>query len=300
MIGSSSPRRLVFFSIGPAAGALVVALLLHHLSGAPARAAAFAALARTGTHRIQPLPQGSDPAPVAGALFSEGKVSEVTLTAGPFDLHRKYRSMEGPWIHSEFRVADLLTSHAVTLPESMVAYVEDGGAAPSMMGGGPVSKGQPLGVVKDKNPKRELYWFKGIKLEVLDENDNLLPTAEFICHFNLDINCDQHKACFPEAEPCTNPRLASISQGMTQIYMPEGFAYPVASDETWGFNFQAANRTSLKHRRIKHRCTVYFVRDLDLWYPLTPLNFFVPYMSVVVDRNSPDAKHARPQGLPEL
>src|SRR5271170_8014610 len=68
--------------------------------------------------------------------FSEGKVSKAIITAGPFDLHRRYRSMEGPYISFDFNPGDILESKEISLPEGLVTFVESGGVAPAMMGGG--------------------------------------------------------------------------------------------------------------------------------------------------------------------
>src|SRR5271169_3911599 len=61
--------------------------------------------------------------------FSEGHVSTAVVTAGPFDLHRRYRSMEGPYISFNFKVGDLVASKQVDLPEAMATFIEDGGSA---------------------------------------------------------------------------------------------------------------------------------------------------------------------------
>ena len=186
---------------------------------------------------------------------------------------------------------DLVASHRVVLPEGMVRYVEDGGRPPSMMAGAPASPRIPQGLLRTAvaGTRRELYWFKGLKLEVLDEQDRVLPTAEFICHFNLDVDVEFRNRVFPDAERCTNSRLVSISQGCTTVFLPEGCAVPVASDEPWQFSFQAANRTSADHRRVKHVCTIYLVKDSDLVQPVTPIHWKVPFITVIVDRDSPEA-----------
>ncbi len=218
--------------------------------------------------------------------ISEGPPIVVSVTAGPFDIHRKYRSMEGPYISEFIRIGDLVASKNINLPEGFVKYVE-GGAGPAMMnGGGNISQATKTdGIVDTSKEPPQLYWLKGIKLEVLDEHDNLLPTAEFICHFNLDVDHDFRNKVFPYGEPCLNGRLVSITQGQTVMSFPKGYAVPVASNEIWQMTFQAANRTTLEHRRLKHRCTYYFVKDSALVYPVTALEWAVPFMRVVIDGN---------------
>src|SRR5262249_4273190 len=147
----------------------------------------------------------------------------------------------------------------------------------------PATKAQPEGVVHAPKGPRELYWFKGVKLEVLDENGKVQPTAEFICHWNLDVDPKFRNRVFKEGHYTQNDRLASISQSETVQIQPAGCGIPVASDEPWQLSFQAANRTTDAHRRIRHRCTLYFIKDKDLVYPIKALYWYVPYITVVVD-----------------
>ena len=233
----------------------------------------------------------------------EGKVSTAIIIVGPFDLHRKYRSMEGPYCTSSLRIGDLLASPVVSLKEDMIIFIEDGSASPSMGGGPSMSGGSrlpatPEGLVDSGSQPRELIWFKGLKLEVLDENDQPMPNAEFICHLNVDVDPAHRKRIFPEMQHSGTSRILTITQGQTDFQLPEGFGVPVGSDELWAFTFQAANRTTNQHRRIKHRCTINFIRDKELVYPVKALHWHNPYITVTVDKNTPDAVSAEHQSMP--
>lgn len=214
--------------------------------------------------------------------FNEGPVHTAEVVVGPFDIHRRYRSMEGPFVDHRITAGDLISQKLVVAPENSVKYVEHGASAPAM---NQLAKTGTAAGDAACATKRELYWLKGIKLEVLDENGVVIPTAEFLCHWNLDTQPAFRDRAFPDGERCANERLATISQGITEITFPEGYAVPVASDEPWKIIFQAANRTTDKHRRIKHRATFYFIKDSELVYPMTALNWRVPFMTVVVDKN---------------
>lgn len=221
--------------------------------------------------------------------FTEGPVLTPTIVAGPFDLHRRYRSMEGPIVQFSVRLGDLIASKSVALPEGMVRFVENGGAAPSMGGRASLASGRPSGLINSNGQPPALYWLKGVKLDVLDENDKPLPTAEFVCHYNLDVVPEFRNQLFAQGERCVGSRIATITQGQTEIMFPEGFAVPVASSETWSMVFQAANRTTDAHRRVKHRCTMYFLKDSELVHPVTALHWFTPYVTVVIDKASQEA-----------
>ncbi len=275
---------------------------------------------------------------IRSSIDNEGRVSTVTIEVGPFDLHRKYRSMEGPYVSQALRVSDLVFSEKIALPEEMVIFIEPNGGKPSLppaMNGiedskreptaaamsnsdskqvavqatanpadgkadaepaisipsgaagkskSPVAK--PLGLIDTGATARELYWFKGLKLEVLDEDGHKLPTAEFICHLNIDVDYKLRREAFEKSDVYSSSRLMTLTQGQTEFYFPPGFAVPVASDEQWKFVFQAANRTTLQHRRVKQLCTLEFIRDSDLAKPMKALLWYNPYIAVIVDKDN--------------
>ncbi len=220
------------------------------------------------------------------------------IEVGPIDLHKKYRSMEGPYAIQKFRISDLLASGKVKIPESRIVYLDTPNStpAPSMQNstGGNGSPCDLEGLADTGDKERELLWFRGIKLEVLDENDRPMPTAEFICHMNLDVDQVSRFTVFPELERTGNERVTTLTQGQTEFYFPEGYAVPLASDEEWKFTFQAANRTTDKHRRIKHLCTLYFSKDSELKKPLKALHWYNPYVTVQIDAASPVPEHHGP------
>jgi cyclophilin family peptidyl-prolyl cis-trans isomerase len=246
-----------------------------------------------------------EPAPADEKTIKEGPVIKVVVEAGPFDIHRHYLSMEGPWANlDDVTPAELIASKSINLPEGMIQYTENGGKQLSMMGTAQKSAnakplaGGPEGLVKVPKGPRELYWFKGVKLEVLDENGNVQPTAEFICHWNLDVDPSFRNKVFHEGHFCQNTRLSSISQAETVQILPPGYGVPIASDEPWSLSFQAANRTTDAHRRLKHRCTLYFIKDKDLVFPIKALYWYVPYICVVVDKNLPDLSRQQKGNCP--
>lgn len=224
---------------------------------------------------------------------SEGKLRVCEIIAGPFDIHRKYRSMEGPFVNLDVTPGELVSSGKIVLPEGMVNFIEKGSARPSMAatmqpaGGDQSNKMMPVGLVSGPR-ERKLYWLKGVTLHVLDEQNKPLPSAEFICHWNLDCKPAMRNKVFTTGRPCVNPRLIGISQGLTSHMFPEGVAVPVASDEPWHVSFQAANRTTDQHRRLKHVARFFFIADEDLYKPITALQWYAPYIAVVTEGNSPE------------
>ncbi|MFN8555051.1 MAG: peptidylprolyl isomerase [Candidatus Obscuribacterales bacterium] len=263
---------------------------------------------QTGTLSVSP--------PQAQSKYSvdslEEPVHQVKITAGPFDLHRKYRSMEGPYVNETFRVADMLATKEISVNESAVNFVENGNK-PSMMAGAASGTGSNAGsnagsngsgnagsnagsngsgnagsnsrtsAIVHSNEPKELIWAKGVKLIVLDENDKPLPTAEFICHFNIDV--DPRNTVFPEIHT-GSPRLFTLTQGQTDFRFPEGYAVPLSSKEFLHIAFQAANRTTTEHRRVKHLCTIDFVKDSELKKPMKALSWYTPYVAVELNEKT--------------
>ena len=222
-----------------------------------------------------------------GYVTPEGPVRMFSIEVGPFDLHRRYRSMEGPYASLTVPFGKLLADHKSLIPESQVRFAE------ASMNGGPSA---PTATFEGA---RELYWVKGLRVDVVDEEGRLDSGGEFICHTNVDVNPAFRNATFAEGERCTTSRVFTLTQGQTEITFPDGYGVPVTSDEAWTFLFQAANRTTDKHRRIKHLCTVYLVKDSELVRPITSLSWTVPYISVVVDGNTEVAEKSAHGGAPD-
>lgn len=256
------------------------------------------------------------PNPSLPIEVNEGPCEPVEIIAGPFDITRKYRSMEGPFAIARFRPGDLLFTGKATLGENKIRFVENGNqprgmaskatptagsaiagdmTAPSTAHGGgmmvmPPTLGEDLAdLVDTSHTPRELLWLKGLKLEVLDENDQPLPTAEFICHANLDLEPKEQNEAFPEGERWLGERLLTLTQGQTSFMLPPGYAVPIASDAHWRFVMQAANRTTDKHRRLKQRATFYFIKDSELVHPVVALHERSNFVAVITDRDTDEA-----------
>jgi cyclophilin family peptidyl-prolyl cis-trans isomerase len=136
-------------------------------------------------------------------------------------------------------------------------------------------------------------WAKGVKLIVLDEHDKPLPTGEFICHFNIDV--DPRNTIFPEIHT-GSARLFTLTQGETDFRFPEGFGVPLSSKEFLHISFQAANRTTNEHRRVKHLCTIDFVKDSELKKPMKALSWYTPYVAVEINSKTKLAAAAHGPG----
>lgn len=119
--------------------------------------------------------------------------------------------------------------------------------------------------------KPELLWLTAIKTEVVGKDGKTLMSAELMCHMNVDIDPMRHKALFNlKRDPAA--RLMTLSQGMRvpgggfEARLPEGFAFPIASNEPLYVMTQVLNH-NIEHPHnlnVRHRVTFEFVRDADL------------------------------------
>lgn len=207
--------------------------------------------------RTLPPPSSKTPAKVerrfeqakeAGALpgSGEGLVMTLTITTPIFDITRRYRSMEGPYADYGVRL-------------------DAGGVAPAA---------------------RELWWWKGARIEVLDAQDKPIG-QEFMCHLNVDVNPDERGRTVG-LRPGSR-RLLTLTQGELAFALPKGHGLPVASDETWNLMFQVLNHNRDGAFGVKQRLTLYFVRDADLFAPIDPVNGYAGSIWVPVERASPEA-----------
>jgi hypothetical protein len=257
------------------------------------------------------------------AAHGEGPAITTEITVGPFELKKKYRSMEGPYVRVPLKIADILAAKNVDIPGSFVKIPGAAQTAPAMSGGTPAMNGgapstngasaqsgsaattesAPLIPAeisqKTAHQKRELLWLKSVKIEMLDENNQPLPDAAFFCHATIDVDLNFRDEVFPDSEHPANMRHIVLTQGQTQFAFPNGFALPVASDESWNFVFQTINRTSEVPRRVKERCVLTFVKDSELVYPIKALFWYYPMVNVVIDRNSRDRINAEHRSCPD-
>lgn len=215
--------------------------------GAPASTAPEAIVRRA-------LPAKETAPELPGA--SDGVVTTVTITTPVFDITRRYRSMEGPYAEYTVRI--------------------DSGSP------GTPAPAAPL----DAGSARELWWWKGAKIEVLDADGKPLG-QEFMCHLNLNVDPTFRRSALGAA--ATTERLLTLTQGELAFALPKGLGLPAASDEAWSMMFQVLNHNRDGEFHVKQRLTMYFVRDVDLFAPIDPVTWHAASIWVPVDKSSPDA-----------
>lgn len=137
--------------------------------------------------------------------------------------------------------------------------------------------------------KAELLWIVGIKTEMVGEDGKTPQLPELMCHVNVDLEPMRHQALF-EFHRLTAARLMTLSQGMLQARLPEGFGFPVASNEALLLFTQVLNH-NIEHPnnlQVRHRITFEYLRDAEATSPIKPL-FNIGASGMVQLDNNPNA-----------
>jgi cyclophilin family peptidyl-prolyl cis-trans isomerase len=154
--------------------------------------------------------------------------------------------------------------------------------------------------------KPEVVWLTAIKTEVVAADGKTLMSPELMCHMNVDIDPVKHKSLF-NLKRFPASRLMTISQGMRvpgggfAAVLPEGFAFPIASNEPLYVMTQVLNHNieHPKNLNVRHRVTFEFVRDRDLKKPMIPL-FNLPVTGMVQMSDSGTPASGAPAILPAI
>ena len=131
----------------------------------------------------------------------------------------------------------------------------------------------------------ELLWITGVKTEMVKEDGETPQLPELMCHVNVDIEAERHRALF-DLKRHVATRLVTLSQGMTDTRVPEGFGFPIASNEPLVVYTQVLNHNiENPDLKVRHRVTVEYIRDRDLRAPIKPLMNLGASGMVILDDN---------------
>lgn len=131
----------------------------------------------------------------------------------------------------------------------------------------------------------ELLWVTGVKTEMVKEDGETPQLPELMCHVNVDIEAERHRALF-DLKRNVATRLVTLSQGMTDTRVPEGFGFPMASNEGLVVYTQVLNHNiENPDLKVRHRVTVEYIRDRDLEKPIKPLMNLGASGMVILDEN---------------
>src|SRR5437763_1471188 len=138
----------------------------------------------------------------------------------------------------------------------------------------------------DPNKPPELLWITGVRTEMVTEDGTTPQLPELMCHLNVDLDPAFHQALFDVRRP-VGSRLITLSQGMLSAKVPDGFGFPITSNEPLLLFTQVLNLNIEKpnHLKVRHRVTIDYVRDRDLTQPIKPLFNVGASGTVLLDNN---------------
>ena len=153
----------------------------------------------------------------------------------------------------------------------------------------------------------EIVWVVGYEASIVDADSREPKSSEFMCHSNVDVDMARHRQIFGW-QKFPSRRLFTLSEGQTEVNLPDGFGIPLRSDEPLSVTAQVLNHNYRGAPiRVRQRITVHYIRDHALRRPLLPLyqrgiNTLVrldgpdgSYNSEVMDHDMHE--HAGPQGM---
>src|SRR5215813_7957816 len=107
---------------------------------------------------------------------------------------------------------------------------------------------------------------------MVDADGKTPQLPELMCHVNVDLDPARHQAIFAFRRP-TASRLMTLSQGMLTAKLPEGYGFPMSSNEPMLLFTQVLN-LNIEHPqnlKVRHRVTIDFVRASELTGIMRPL-----------------------------
>ena len=117
----------------------------------------------------------------------------------------------------------------------------------------------------------EIVWVTGYEAAIVDADSKQPKSSEFMCHSNVDLDMARHRQIFGWKK-FPSRRLFTLSEGQTDVKLPDGFGIPLRSDEPLSVTAQVLNHNYRGAPiRVRQRVTVHYIRDRALKKPLIPL-----------------------------
>lgn len=228
--------------------------------------------------------------------FKKDDLIELEITTAPFEVEKKYKSMEGPMqMLSGISIEQILAlgkGISLKVPASEKARlvrntIDTVKSVPSSSALGKTGGDTAKAIEAANTSPKELYWFLGVEIEVLDPVEDKVISGEYMCHFNMDIDQTIRKSNFPESYGNT-ARLFILTSGATELDLPKGFGVPMTNDEPMTMYFQVLNHNFDPDKgkfEVRHRLKLYLVKDSALTEGLKPLDFHCPFIAVPLEED---------------
>ncbi len=116
----------------------------------------------------------------------------------------------------------------------------------------------------------EVVWLTGYSVEVIDNNDQPIEMG-FMCHNNLNLASERNFPWKPQNFDYQN-RVFTLTQGVTNISLPQGYAIPIPGEQGLKVMFQALNHNYERiDTVVRHRITLEYFIDSEIDFELKPV-----------------------------
>ncbi len=135
--------------------------------------------------------------------------------------------------------------------------------------------------------KSELVWLTSFKTQAFSTNEVDPLSNDYVCHTNVDFYDGEHYSRWQldKRIGLHYPRLTSMSNGIEYYEFPEGFGFPVFTNENLFIATQALNHNIKGDAfSIKHRITIDYLSHNKNMRPLMSKTIFI---MLPFDSNNP-------------
>jgi hypothetical protein len=132
--------------------------------------------------------------------------------------------------------------------------------------------------------RNHLVWLTSFKTTALSTNELDVLSNDYICHTNIDYYDGERfsKWSLPNRIGTQYPRLTSMSNGIEGFKFPEGFGFPIFTNENLFISTQSLNHNVVdKNFQLKHKVELGYQPHNSKLKPLMSRTIFVmlPYDS---------------------
>lgn len=116
----------------------------------------------------------------------------------------------------------------------------------------------------------DIVWLTGYKVEVINSKGEVIEPG-FICHNNLNLDSIRRFPWQSQNFDYQN-RVFTLTQGATELSLPEGYGVPIPGEQGFKSIFQALNHNYPEvDTTIKHRVTIAYFLDSEIDFKIKPL-----------------------------
>ena len=130
--------------------------------------------------------------------------------------------------------------------------------------------------------REELLWLTSFKVEAISTEESEVLSNDYVCHSNIDFYEIEHydKWNLSDRIGKSYPRLTTMSNGIESYEFPEGFGFPVFTNENLFIQTQVLNHNITDQIiPLKHKIEIGYKKHSENLKPLrsVPIFIMLPY-----------------------